>query len=98
MTETTSLTAIIPNHASSLYPTYGVDIVTTIEPGQDMQPVEWIEIGNFPTDDHTPEEESTILDALQEEADNQAAAKGWSIKWDLGQDVGEHTEYPVERI
>lgn len=46
------LTAIIPTRESDLYATYGVDITETIDPEvQDMQPVEWIELGDWPRDD-----------------------------------------------
>ena len=50
-------TAIIPTETSDLYPTFGVDIVSTLvldEDGvhtQDMQPVEWIEGGEVMPED-----------------------------------------------
>ena len=82
------LIALIPTRESGLYDTFGLDIVRPAEYGKDgdcireMEPIEWIEVCAYPTEDGEtleldPRSDSTIRDML----DEAAAKAGYGIRW-----------------
>lgn len=89
MTNTnTQLIALIPTRESGLYDTFGLDIVRPAEYDEggdcirEMEPIEWIEVCAYPTEDGEtleldPRSDSTIRDML----DEAAAKAGYGIRW-----------------
>lgn len=83
---TTNLTALIPTDPSSLYDTFGLDIVIPAEYDdegnciREMEPVEWIAAGDFDPENPwatDPRSSQTVKDRL----DAAAAAAGYGIRW-----------------
>lgn len=85
----TKTTGLIPTSQSSLYDTFGLDIVRPAEYDdegtciREMEPVEWIDLGSFPLDeegdtlDMDPRNDGAVRDML----DKAAAAVGYGIRW-----------------
>lgn len=89
----TTYAALIPANASDIYPTFGIDIVEAGEAGEEMQPEQWIEGGDFP---------ETAAD-IKHRAEELAEAAGWRIDWTqtggrFDNYGASYVQYPAERI
>ena len=88
---TTTYAAIIPDHATTLYPTFGVDIIER-HPEGDWQHVLWIEGGEYPE----------TAAGIKQRADELAEGACWRIDWTPGngrfESWGlEYVDYPASR-
>lgn len=94
-TTNTQLVAIIPNFEASIYDRFGLDIVRPAEYDdegtctRDMEPVQWIELGDFPDEDADPAEVRSMLD-------DAAAEAGFGIRWGTVDDTESREYYSVE--
>lgn len=100
-TTAATTTGLIPTTASSLYDTFGLDVVTPATYDDDgyvvvdMEPVKWIEIGAFDpdrpelTDPHMGGEARRLLDAA-------ASAAGYRIDWDTYRETATSEYHEVD--
>ncbi|MDO5676492.1 MAG: hypothetical protein Q4G35_03175 [Propionibacteriaceae bacterium] len=90
------LTALIPTQSSSLYDSFGLDIMTAVDLDNDetaTDHVEWIDGGEF------TEALENDLQAWRSAANDLAEAHGYRIDWNgQSEDTGEYIAYPVERL
>lgn len=75
------LNAIIPTRESSIYPTFGIDVVKPAEWDgdtcvRDMEPVQWVELGSFP--------ETFIVNEARAQALEHGLVLGTTILEDAG--------------
>lgn len=83
---TTATAAIIPTRESSLYPTFGVDLIipADLDADRDTEWIDWIELHDFPVDVFAAARDALLergihLGELIEQADDEDAYEVWSI-------------------
>lgn len=106
---TTEYVAIIPTaRDAELYPTFGIDIVTAGQVDDEgtvltfMQPEQWIEGGEWPTDEDG-NRDGLEIHAFRDSADRDmlddlASAAGWEIDWSTLNHDGQFPEARAYRI